>query len=246
MATGNPPGPIGFVPAPAPGAFPHIPPAPKLPPAPKVPSAPKVSQNVATPGPLTTPLQGPTRPPKFPGDTIKSTDGNTYVVLEDTVRRRGDSCWRCNNPGNLSADKIVPEAWSYGAYPGKTLFGRFVIFPTLERGWDGLHQWMVKRQNMTVRNYAEAHAPSKEPGNDPARYARILVKYALGIQGEAQQNAAAQSTTMKKLLEAGWPDKLKKAFNEAEGYTIGDELGFDDPSLPPDVGPPVRAGRLSH
>ena len=131
----------------------------------------------------------------------------------------------------------MPEAWSYGAYPGKTLFGRFVIFPTLERGWDGLHQWMVKRQNMTVRGYAEAHAPSTEPGNDPARYARILVKYALGIQGEAQQNAAAQSTTINKLLEAGWPDKLKKAFNEAEGYTTGDELGFDDPSLPPDVGP---------
>jgi hypothetical protein len=245
MATGNKPGPIGFVPAPAPGASPPAPPAPKIPSTPKT-STSKPCQNGATPGPLKTALQVPIRPPKFPGDTIKSTDGNTYVVLEDTVRRRGDTAWRCNNPGNLTADKIVPEAWGYGDYQGKSLFGRFVIFPTLEKGWDGLHQWMTKRQNMTVRSYAEAHAPSKEPGNDPARYARILVKYALGIQGEAQQNAAAQSTTIKKILEAGWPDKLKKAFNEAEGYKVGDELSFDDQTLPSDVGPPVRAGRDSH
>lgn len=181
--------------------------------------------------------------PKFPGDTIKSGDGNTYVVLENTVRRKGDSAWRCNNPGNLTADKSFPEAWNYGTYVGKNLFRRFVIFPTLEAGWDGLYQWMKKRENMTVRSYTESHAPSSESGNDPAKYARILVKHALGVQGVEQQNRAARATTIKKLLEAGWPQKLKAAFNEAEGFKPGEELSFDYPFLPSDVGPAVRAGR---
>jgi hypothetical protein len=244
MAPAKQPGPNEFYPAPAPGVFPPGPP----PPAGIPPSSPAPHQN-APPGPIGLPAQvAPPRPgpnviPKYPGDTIKSKDGNTYVVLEKTVRRKGDTAWRGNNPGNLTADKTVPEAWSYGAYQGKTLFNRFVIFPTLDDGWNGLYQWMKKRENMTVRNYAEAHAPSKEPGNDPGRYARILVKHALGIQGEDKQNQAARSTTIKKLLEAGWPQKLKAAFNEAEGYTPGDELDYDDPALPPDVGPAVRAGR---
>lgn len=236
------PGPIGyFIPAPAPGVFPPPPPPPGPPPC----------QSGAIPGPLglqpeptaQPPSPSPSIAPKFPGDTVRSKDGNTYVVLENTVRRRGDSAWRCNNPGNLTADKTVSEAWNYGAYKGKNLFGRFVIFPTLDDGWNGLYTWMKKRENMTVRGYAESHAPSSEPPNDSARYARILVKHALGVQRVEQQNQAARTTTVKKLLEAGWPEKLKLAFHEAEGFKPGDELRYDDASLPPDVGPAVRAGR---
>ena len=205
----------------------------------------------APPGPLNKPQISPVKPkaptsalvPAFPGDTIKSKDGNTYVVLDGKVRRKGDTAWRCNNPGNMTADKTVPEAWKYGAYRGKNLWGRFVIFPTLDAGWAGLKQWMEKREKMSVWNYAESHAPAKEKGNDPAKYARILIRHAFGTQGDAAQEQKAKNTTVRQLLDAGWPDKLKKAFNEAEGFHVGEELDFDDTTLPADVGPRVVLGR---
>jgi len=180
--------------------------------------------------------------PKFPGDVIKSADGNHYVVLRDRVRRKGDSAWCANNPGNLTADKNFPEAWNYGAYRGKNLFGRFVIFPTLDDGWNGLKKWMEARKEKTVWVYTKGHAPSSEPGNDPALYAQILVRHVFGVPRWEQQ-MVARKKTVKQLLETGWPAKLKLAFNEAEGYKPGEELGFYNPSLPTDVGPAVRAGR---
>lgn len=164
-------------------------------------------------------------------------------MLETKVRRKGDSAWRCNNPGNLTVDSKFPEAWGYGAYPRKNLWGRFPIFPTLDAGWEGLRQWMVARQTKTVMAYAESHAPASEPPNDPVRYARILVKHVFEIQGQAAQEKRARETTVEALLAAGWPAKLKPAFNEAEGFTPGDEVDFEDTSLPADVGPAVRAGR---
>ncbi|HZF09331.1 MAG TPA: hypothetical protein VFE33_11125 [Thermoanaerobaculia bacterium] len=184
-----------------------------------------------------------TNPAKFPGDTIVSRDGNTYVVLETKVRRKGDSAWRCNNPGNLTVNSDFPEAWSYGAYDKKNLWGRFPIFPTIDDGWEGLRRWMDARKTKTVMAYAESHAPASEAGNDPVRYARILVRHTFGTSGQAAQEKVAKETTVEALLAAGWPSKLKPAFNEAEGFTTGDEVDFEDTSLPADVGPAVRAGR---
>ena len=183
-----------------------------------------------------------TMTPKFPGDVIKSADGNHYVVLSDRVRRKGDSAWRANNPGNLTVDKNFPEAWNYGAYRDTNLFGRYAIFPTLDAGWNGLKKWMDTRKEKTVLTFTRGYAPSSEPGNKPILYARILIRHVFGVQGREQQDEVARKKTVEQLIETGWPAKLKLAFNEAEGYKSGEEFGFYNTSLPTDVGPAVLAG----
>jgi hypothetical protein len=80
--------------------------------------------------------------PGAPGSSIR-VNKILYVVVDGGVQFKtsdtGGPAGLCNNPGNITVNDAHPAAWGddIGAYAGRSILGRFAIFPTYAAGRAG-------------------------------------------------------------------------------------------------------------
>jgi hypothetical protein len=141
-------------------------------------------------------------------------------VAEGQPHMRGGSgsfSWLNNNPGNITAG----GNW-YGAYPGKTNWHRFMIFPDWASGLDAIVQLLrgPGYSGLSILGAFQRYAPASD-GNDPVRY--------------ANQVAAAVGCDVSTVIGTLSDDDMvavQSAITDMEGVVAGWTYARDDSSLP--------------
>ncbi len=160
-----------------------------------------------------------------PGSSIAVGD-TMYVVLDDCVQfktgKAGGPARQNNNPGNITVDDNVPDAWSpeVGAYKGRNTDARFAIFPSYKKGragaiaWAGI--WVRKRPDITLLGYFKIYAPARENPkvNNPETYADIVAKKVAPAIGKPVD----QSTPVKDIIDAKGMEAFVDGQEIAEGF----------------------------
>jgi hypothetical protein len=165
-----------------------------------------------------------------------------YVVVDGGVQFKtsesGGPAGLCNNPGNITVNDAHPAAWAddIGAYAGRSILGRFAIFPTYAAGRAGAKAWAVKQPSKTLLKYFQDYAPSSEPPNDPATYAQIVAGTINARLGSAK---VTTSTTIEAILALGRAtmDDFVSGQEKAEGFTQSNVklVATDSADLPTEV-----------
>jgi hypothetical protein len=129
----------------------------------------------------------------------------------------GTFAWLDNNPGNITAGGPL-----YGAYPGKTNWHNFLIFPAWEDGFDAIRQLLrgPGYASLSILNAFQRYAPASD-GNDPVRY--------------ANQVASALGCDVSRIIGDLSDDEMvvaQNAITDMEGAVGGWTYSRDDSSLP--------------
>ncbi|MBM9618383.1 hypothetical protein ACFU9F_03980 [Streptomyces zhihengii] len=145
----------------------------------------------------------------YPGEVL---EGKPHMVGGD-----GSFSWLNNNPGN-----ITYGGGYFGAYPGKTNWHNFLIFPTWDAGFDAIRQLMRNGtySSLSILDAFKRYAPASD-GNDPVRYANEVAA-ALGCD---------VSTIVGDLSDSDMV-ALQNAIMEMEGAVGGWSYARDDAALP--------------
>lgn len=176
-----------------------------------------------------------------PGSSIRV--GKTlYIVVDDGVQFKtsesGGPAGVCNNPGNITVNDAHPAAWGgdIGAYAGRSVLGRFAVFPSYAAGRAGAKAWASKQPAKTLLKYFQDYAPSSEPPNDPATYAQIVADT---ISGAVGSGTVTKETTIGAILALGpgAMDAFVSGQEKAEGFTQSNVKKVDTASadLPQEV-----------
>lgn len=129
----------------------------------------------------------------------------------------GTFSWLDNNPGN-----IIAGGPTYGAYPGKTNWHNFLIFPTWDAGFDAIRQLLrgPGYASLSILKAFQRYAPASD-GNDPVRYANQVAR---AIGGDV--NTVVGELSDDDMVE------VQNEVTDMEGAVAGWAYIRDDPSLP--------------
>ena len=117
---------------------------------------------------------------------------------------------------------IVASSANYGAYPGKTNWHNFLIFPTWEAGYDAIRQLLRggSYARLSILAAFQRYAPASD-GNDPVRYANQVAQ-AIGHPVSAIVGDLGDDEMI----------ALQNAVTEMEGVVAGWSYARDDSALP--------------
>jgi hypothetical protein len=159
-----------------------------------------------------------------------------YVIHADHVRigspqmraGPGTFAWLNNNPGNLTAK---PGGDEFGGYAGKRNYHNFIIFSTIDAGWDAIPRFLDRDifRSKTLYGAMAEYSPPWD-GGKPGEYAdAIAARLNKDIPEGGEQ--ISRETPFKNLTF----DQLKAARDailQKEGTIKGETKAWNDPSVP--------------